>query len=591
MAQKDSSRAGTPIRKLLDLIYEDRREFLSVLLLSAVNSVLFLTVPLVAQGLVNVVVSGLYLQPLIVLTGALLGGLLAAGLLTILRFYLVEVMRERIFARVALRVADRLPKVRHKVLVDNNGQELMNRFFDVVNVQKSWFKLAYDGPGAVLEILVGLTLLAFYGTELFGLASVFLLGGSALVLLFGYRGLTTSLVESSEKYRVAEWLEEMVKCHESMKVNCRTDFWSEEVDRRVVGFLYSRRRHFGILIRQKAVYYFLASTSLSGVLGLGGYLVVQGQLTLGQLVAAELVLWGILKASQKLIGLTESFYDLLTGLEKVGVITSMEIDQPGTAPVPLGTGGLSIVVDGLYFSYDHQGPPLLEGLDLKVEPGEFVTILGEPGSGRSTLMKILTGFLHPKAGVVELDEVDIRELSPDSLAGNVGVYSERAELFTGTVLDNVALGRRVSLHRVKEILEFCDARNLLSKLERGAESLLTGAGSKLSESEKESLLLARALVARPRLFLLDGTLGALSEGQQAHLARNLAGLKDRCSVVSTSSSPEMVSLSDKLYLVESGRLRLLGEPRALSESAWSILKAGFPNLAAALRARTGGFND
>lgn len=588
MAQTATAQATTPIRKLLDLIYEDRREFFSVLLLSAVNSVLFLTVPLVAQGLVNVVVSGLYLQPLIVLTGALLAGLLAAGLLTILRFYLVEVMRERIFARVALRVAQRLPKVRHKVLVDNNGQELMNRFFDVVNVQKSWFKLAYEGPGAVLEILVGLTLLAFYGTELFGLASAFLLAGSALVLLFGYRGLTTSLVESSEKYRVAEWLEEMVKCHESMKVNCRNDFWSEEVDRRVVSFLLSRRRHFGILIRQKAVYYLLAATSLSGVLGLGGYLVVQGQLTLGQLVAAELVLWGILKASQKLIGLTESFYDLLTGLEKVGVITSMEIDTPGTAPVPGGAGGLSVVVDGLYFNYDREAPPLLQGLDFKVEPGEFVTILGDPGSGRSTLMKILTGFLYPKAGVVELDEVDIRELSPDSLAGNVGVYSERAELFTGTVLENVALGRPVSLHRVKEILEFCDARTLLGGMERGAESLLTGAGSKLSESERESLLLARALAARPRLLLLDGTLGALSERQQAHLAQSLSSLRDSCSVVSTSPSPEMVGLSHTLYLMEGGRLQSLGNPREMSESAWAALQNSFPNLATVLRARMGG---
>ena len=273
------------------MVYEDRREFLAVLVYSFINSLLFLAVPLAAQALVNVVVSGMYLQPLIVLTAALLFGLLFAGILTLVRFYLVEVMRERIFARVALRVAERLPRVCHRELRENNGPELMNRFFDVINIQKSWFKLAYDGPGAFLEILVGVALLGLYGTQLMGLATGIIVVGSSLFLLAGYGGLRTSLSESSQKYRVAEWLEEMVRCQDAIKINSRPSYWAEETDHRVVGFLSKRRRHFQVLMRQKFMYYVLSAVALSGMLGMGGFLVIQGQLTLGQLVAAELVIW------------------------------------------------------------------------------------------------------------------------------------------------------------------------------------------------------------------------------------------------------------------------------------------------------------
>ncbi len=575
--------ALSPIKKLLAMIAEDRREFVAILVYSFLHSLLFLAVPLAAQGLVNVVVSGLYLQPLIVLTGALLFGLLAAGFLTIIRFYLVEVMRERIFARVALRVARKLPRVCHRTLVEKNGPELMNRFFDVINIQKSWFKLAYEGPGALLEIMVGVTLLGLYGTELFGLATGMLIAGSLLIALAGYRGLRTSLAESAQKYRVAGWLEEMVHCQDAIKLNSRPDYWAEETDRRVVSFLTERRKHFRIIVRQKSLYYAISAFALSGMLGMGGYLVIQGQLTLGQLVAAELVIWGILKATQKLIGLSESYFDLLTGLEKVSALTAMEVDQTGSTVLRLTSRGAKVSLDGLYFGYDSDHPPLFDGLDLQVESDEIVTIVGEAGSGKSTLIGLLAGFLRPVRGAVEIDQVDLREFHPNSLARNVAVLSRHADLFAGTLLENVSTGREVSLHQVKELLDICGGRGVLRQLSQGANSKLTSSGRSLSGSEKESILLTRSLAEGPRLLLLDESLYHLSERQQKTLAANLRERSSRCTIISTVLLPDLVAQSDKVIYLKDGKVQESGHPRDLSSLRSSDFSSTFANLAAAVR--------
>lgn len=576
------------MRKLGAMILEDRREFMAIIVYSFFQSILLLAVPLAAQGLVNVVVSGLFLQPLIVLTAALLFGLLAAGFLTLVRFYLVEVMRERIFARVALRVGERLPRVCHRTLAEKNGPELMNRFFDVINIQKSWFKLAYEGPGAVLEILVGVFLLGIYGTELFGLSTVIIVTGCLLIVIAGFRGLSTSLSESAQKYRVAEWLEEMVRCQDALKLNSRPDYWAEETDLRVVRFLAERRKHFWVIVRQKTVYYLLSAVALSGMLGMGGYLVIQGQLTLGQLVAAELVIWGVLKASQKLIGLTESFFDLLTGLEKVSAITAMEVDKPGQVRVLDNGSGARVNLDSLYFAYEPSLPPVIDNLALDIAGGEIVTILGESGSGKSTLVKLLSGFLRPLKGSVEIDEVDLREFDPNSLAENLGIISRQSDLFAGTFLENVSTGREVGLHNVKELLDASDGRRVLRHMPEGANSIMASSGRTISGSERDSVLLTRALVGDPRLLLLDEALTHLSERQQVTLANHLRKRANQCTVISTLSMPALAAVSSRIIVMQGGKISENDSPAELLRNPESLLNKSFPGFAAALRSYSEG---
>ena len=573
----------TPLSRLVRLIFEDRREFSSLLIYSFLNSLLLLVVPLAAQGLVNVVVAGLFLQPLLVLSGALFLGLLFAGLLTVIRFYLVEIMRERVFARVALRVAERLPRVHHRALAEGNGPELMNRFFDVINVQKSWFKLAYNGPGAVLEIIVGLSLLALYGTELLALGVGLLVVGLLVVGLNGYNGLSSSLKESTEKYRVAEWLEEMVRCHDAMKLNSRPQYWAEETDRRVVGFLQERRKHFRILLRQHIAYYALAAIATAGMLGLGGYLVIQGQLTLGQLVAAELVVWSILKATEKLLGTVEATFDLLTGLHKVGYLTDMSVYEVGDQRLLPSAVPAKVAMDNVTFSYSPESGTLLKDFNLEVQSGEVVSILGEANSGKSTVVHLLAGLLRPQRGCVEIDEVDLRELSPNSLAENVALISGHSEVFGGSLMDNVAAGRHCDPKRLRDVLDECGGRSVLRQLPLAAKSTIVSGAVTLSASQRESILLGRSILDRPRLLLIDESLYHLGELQRKKVVETLCDGMHGFTVISTVALPELVHRSDKVYLLEEGSIVEQGSPVALSDNKDSQFRSKFPTLAAAVR--------
>lgn len=181
------------------MLWEDRRDLVVVLVYNLISSLLLLAVPLTAQALVNTIAAGMFLQPLAVLTVATAAGLLFAGLMTVMKFTLVEVMRQRIFARVALRLAERLTRLETRTLSAQNPPELMNRFFDVVNIQKSWFKLVFEGPGAVVEVLVGLALLAIYGPLLLAFSLVLVASGLVILFGLGLGGVRTSIEESAQR--------------------------------------------------------------------------------------------------------------------------------------------------------------------------------------------------------------------------------------------------------------------------------------------------------------------------------------------------------------------------------------------------------
>lgn len=574
----------TPFRRFLRLLLEDRRELFGVTLYALLNSLLLLAVPLVAQGLVNVTAAGLAFQPLLVLAVALMFGLLFAGCLTCLRFWLAEFVMQRIFCRVAMRVADALPVVKSRHLLKSGGPELMNRFFDVVNIQKSWFKLVYDGPGSILEIVIGLALLSVYGMELFLTGTIVVVTGAVIVALSGLGGLRSSLEESEQKYRVAEWLEEMVRCQDSLRLNCRPDFWTEEADQRVVAYLTERRDHFRVLLRQVSLHYFLSAVGLAGMLGLGGYLVLSGRLSLGQLVAAELVVWSLFKAAEKLLRTCEAYFDLLTGLHKVGYITDLPEERPGVVAFSCDRPSVEVQVSDLSYSYSRSQAPLLHDISFTLKPGERVAVLGGTGAGKSTLMRLLAGYLQPHQGQVELDLVDLREMSPESKNRTIGYLSERNELFAGSILDNVATGRECDLRQTRELLLKTGGRGALKRSVGGELDSLTSGGSTLSAGEAKSVLLSRTLLGRPRLLLLDDSLAQLSEDSIEKLLDSTFRAEDRPTVVCSAPLPQIVAECDRILLLQDRTLSAQGCPFELANDLSSPFTQTYPALARSLRA-------
>lgn len=567
-----------PIQRLFGLIVEDRREIFGIVIYALLNSLLLLAIPLAAQALVNVSAAGLNVQPLLVLSGGLFMGLLFAGVLTCMRFYLAEHMLQRIFCTVAIKVADILPIVKNRHLCRNGGPELMNRFFDVINIQKSWFKIVYDAPGAVLEIILGLSLLALYGAELFLASSAFVVIGGVVVALAGVGGVKSSIQESACKYRVAEWLEEMVRCQVSLRLNLRSRFWNEEADRRIVDYLNFRRKHFGVLLRQVVLHYLVTAIGMAGMLGYGGYLVLMGELSLGQLVAAELVVWSLFKATEKLLRAWDAYFDLLTGLDKVGYIIDLPVERMGGAELVTEGSGATLEVSELSYAHDLGGDSFLEDINLKLEPGERLALLGESGSGKTTLLKIIGGYLDSRSGSVELDRVDVRELSAEGLAKAIGFLSDRNELFAGSLIDNVAVGRDCDLHKLRELILETGGKRALRQSTQGGYTPITSAGSVLSSGERISILLSRALLGAPRLLMIDDSLSDLDERSLQEVLELAWRSSERPTVITTSINPEVVRLCDRVVIMEGGKIAEQGTPLSLASNPDSAFRRLYPSL-------------
>ncbi|NDD29842.1 MAG: ATP-binding cassette domain-containing protein [Proteobacteria bacterium] len=415
------------------------------------TALLALAVPLASQALVNTIAAGVSLQPLIVLTAAVLVGLLFAGLIQVLRDSLVEVLQQRVFARVALRLARNLPRVEARALSEHHGSELMNRFFDVLTVQKTWSKIMQDGPGAVVEIMIGLSLLSLYGASMLALALALVASGVFVLVLCSFGGLRTQLRESHEKYLVAGWLEEMSECQAALKLSAASDFALDRTDALVRGYVLARRAHFRVLLRHLTAHYLLQAVAIAALLGLGGWMVITQSFTLGQLVAAELVLMSVMKAADKLVKLVDPWYDLLTALEKVGVLLDLPLESRGERSLPGKSEGIEISAQSVRFAYgDHV---VVDDIDLHILAGEKVVLIGPNGSGKTTFGQMAVGLLSPDRGLLTLDGIDVRDVTHEALNQQVSVVWGRNEIFDSTLESNVVLGRPHSTAELQQALE------------------------------------------------------------------------------------------------------------------------------------------
>lgn len=572
----------SPLERLWLLLLSDKQDLIVLTVYTLITGLVSLAVPLAAQALVNTIASGIFLQPLIVLSLLVLTGLLFSSVLRMMKFCLVENLQQRIFARITLLLSERIPSIKASALNNEYMPELINRFFDVMTVQKAWAKLLLEGPAALLQILIGLVLMAFY--------SPFLLAFDLLIILFmffavsvlGIGGLRTSINESLFKYRVAEWLEDMGRCQTSLKTNGFTQYLVKRSDGLVLNYLRARRAHFTVLFRQAFGTYFFQALASAGILAIGGWLVINRQLTLGQLVSAELVILNVLSALEKLIRNCDTFYDLLTGLDKIGHISDLPIERHGGTLLEESEQGLTIKCMKLRFSYDRR--EVLSGLDLFIESGQKASLVGASGAGKTTLASLICGLQEVSHGTVEVGGHDVRDLDLQGLRAQVGFVGDVNEIMEGTIEDNVGLGRpSLSRQDIRWALEKAQFAADLVDLPDGINTMLVSGGRNLSRGQVQRVLIARAIAGRPRLLILDEAFTGIDERTKLKIIHELFLPEVGWTVLDISHDAEVVMRSDKVYVLSGGKIMESGSPQDLAYRNESEFSTLFPDLATQIR--------
>lgn len=509
------------LRRLWSLLASERED-LQAIVIYAVGAGLFtLTIPVAVQTLVNTVAFGALLQPLVVTTILVIAGLVLYGALTALEVYVVELLQRRILVRVVGDLAYRVPRARASALDRIYGPEQLNRFFDVFTIHKATAQLLIDGLDLALKSVIGLLLLAFYHPFLLAFDVVLVIALVLVLFGLGQGGMQTAIVESKRKYRLAGWLEELGRKPAIFKSPASLRLAHDRADTLTRDFLLARMKHFRVVIRQTVgalgVYAFASGL----LLGLGGWLVMQGQLTLGQLVAAELVLTTVVTAFAKMGKHLESFYDLVAAVDKVGALFDLptEEDSGDGAPDETSDSGSSLRVDSV--NVDLDGRPVLRNLSLNLKAGDRVAMLGGSGSGKSVVGELLFGLRTPKKGSVHLDGAHIDDIPLGVLRSRVAV-ARPEDVMQGSLLENIRLGNPdVCTVTAREAMEWTALTACVDRLPKGLDTEILPGGRPLSEAEAARLVLARAIAAKPSLLVIDGLLDIQDEQTRQGLVAQL----------------------------------------------------------------------
>lgn len=504
-------------RLLAKLLRAEKKEIGVILAYGIAVGLLSLAIPIGVQALVNTVTFGNLSQPLLFLVLAVFGGLAFAAVFRGLQILVVERLQVRFFAYIALELAARLPRVRMDRISGAKFPELVNRFFDVLVVQKSTATLLLEGFALVLQTLIGLVLLAFYHPALLAFDLILVLAMVGVLFGFGRRAVRTAIEESVQKYRVAAWLEEVAGKSASFRNEESRRFALKRADELVVGYLHARKSHFRILFRQVSGALTLQAVASALLLGLGAVLVTRNQLTLGQLVAAEIVVTNVLSSLAKFQKHLEAFYDLAAGLDKIEGLLSLPLEEEEKAEKLEGKGPLSLAFRDCAYRYS-DSKFSLRPLSAEIAAGQRVAILGPNGSGKSTLADLIYGMKSSTNGAILVDGVDSRELGPEEMRRHIALV-RGIEIIGGTVFENVAFGRQwVAAAQVKQALSKVGLLDKVLRLPQGIHTPLTESGSPLSVAYAQALMLARAIAGGPRLLIVDESLEPLdAESSQTTL--------------------------------------------------------------------------
>ncbi|SMP66585.1 putative ABC transport system ATP-binding protein [Neorhodopirellula lusitana] len=503
----------TPLRRFLGLLSLDRGDVWMVVLFALVAGVLTLATPLAVESLVNVVSWGTQFQPLIILGLMLLTCLSIAGVLRVLQTVVVEVIQRRQFVRIASDLAHRFPRANQAHLEGEYPRELANRFFDIMTIQKATAALLLDGVSIVLTTVLGMIVLAFYHPFLLGFDIVLVISMVSIIWVLGRGGIQSSIEESIAKYRVAHWLQDVIAQPSVFKTSGGEGLAIQRTDRLTADYIAARQRQFRVVIRQVGFAMAVQVVASTAVLALGGWLVIGGALTLGQLVASELIVTVVVGAFAKAGKSLETFYDLMAGVDKVGHL----IDIPADQKIEIGEvadGPATVSWSNLTFrgtGWSSKVP------SASIQPGERVAITGDDISGRSCLARSISGLTEPQEGLIQVCGIEAAQASTSGI-GKLVAYAGIGDIFHGSVRENIDLGRRgIGQHRVRQVVAQVGLTATIEQLENGLQTSLQTGGYPLSAEQIVRLSVARALAVRPKLLVIDGLLDGLDESTRDSL--------------------------------------------------------------------------
>jgi ABC-type bacteriocin/lantibiotic exporter with double-glycine peptidase domain len=484
-------------------------------------------------------------------------GVAITGVLQIFQLRITENLQQKIFARAAFEFAFRIPRIRMEALYQHYAPELMNRFFDTMSVQKGLSKILIDFSSASLQIVFGLILLSFYHPFFILFSLLLIVIVYVFIRLSLPRGLKTSLKESKHKYDVAHWLEEVARTSTTFKLAGDSPLPMTRTDEHVQEYLNARESHFNVLVRHYSVLVVFKVIVATGLLAIGGMLVMQQHMNIGQFVAAEIIILLVMSSVEKLIMSTETIYDVLTSLEKIGQVTDLELDNETGRKLSQEDlpAGLEIDLMGIFFKYPEHKKYTLKDINLSIQAGERILITGANGSGKSTLLQVIAGLYIPQEGTISYQGVNRSTLNVNDLQSVIGDCLSQELLFQGSLLENITMGRpEATLENVQWALQNLGLNTFIKSLADGYNTLIDPQGRKLPKSIVQKLIIARSIVDFPKLLLLEDAFEHLDKNERTSILDFLFAKERSWTAIAVSSVDDLSPWVNRTVIMDSGSI-------------------------------------
>jgi len=545
----------TPWKRLAGLLQLERKDIIHVSYFAIFEGIVSLSLPLGIQAIINLIQGAQVSASWIILVILVTAGVVFTGALRLMQLRIIETIQQRIFARASFELSYRFPKIKMAELKNNYLPELANRFFDTLTIQKGLSKILIDVPSAVLQIAFALILLSFYHVFfiLFGvlLAIIF-------YIIFKYTiplGLKTSLEESKNKYKVAHWLQEVGRAILTFKVSGNTSLAIDKNDVLVNKYVKSRDSHFRILVIQFIQMISFKVLVTAGLLTIGGYLVLDQRINIGQFVAAEIIILLVISSVEKLIFGLESVYDTLTSIEKLGQVVDRGIESVSGEKI---TGDLKIDLENITYRVFNKSTPVLNDITCQINCKDRIFVEGESVSSKSSFLQLIPGLIDPTSGSMHINDLSMESLDIRNYRSNLGISFLNQTPFEGTLRENITLGDTSisdeEIYRIFKIVGLMDFLHLQSK---GLNSVIKPEGKQIAYTINKKIILARAIAKKPKIMVLEEPIDQLKPKEITRIVDYLTAPERPWGLIVVSSYDIWKSKCNRHILIEKGQIKEL----------------------------------
>jgi len=551
----DPNKLLNPWKRFVGLLSLEKKDILQITYYAIFSGFMTLTLPLGIQAIINLIQGAQISTSWVVLVILVTLGVAFNGALQLMQLRIIESLQQKIFTRASFELSYRFPKIKMEALRAYYPPELANRFFDTLTIQKGLSKILIDAPAALLQILFALILLSFYHP-------FFIVFGFMLLALiytvFKYtavKGLESSLEESKHKYRVAHWIQEVARSIVSFKLSGKTQLALDKNDHLVKDYLNAREKHFKVLVLQFIQMIGFKVLVTAGLLLIGGALVLNQEMNIGQFVAAEIIIILVISSVEKLILGLESFYDMLTSLEKLGQVVDKELESQKGDTISTETS-FNLILSKVFYSVPDRDTPILSDINLEISNQCRILVRGESGSGKSSLLRLLAGIIDPTSGRIFINDAALSSLHLNSYRALLGLSLSEETPFEGTIRENVSFNNlEVTDQRIRAVFNEIGLKEFLKDQPNGLDTYLKPEGKQIAYTVAKKIILARAIIKNPKLLILEDPLDQFSMEEAANIITYITDPIHNWSLIVVSANKQWESSCNTIVNLDNGKIQ------------------------------------